>query len=123
MALSRALGTIVARHEALRTVFREEDGVAVQVVREGAVFTMAELDLSGLELDPREREVRRLSSEDARRRFDLSRDLLLRVALLTLSATEHVLLLNMHHIASDGWSMGVLLRELGALYEGYGAGE
>src|SRR6185436_13717827 len=122
-AFARALRTIVARHESLRTVFREVNGQVVQVVREGVDFTLEERDLSGLGEEGREKEVRHLALEDARRPFDLSRDLMLRVGLLKLSEEEHVVLFNMHHIASDGWSMEVLTRELGALYAAYRAGE
>ncbi|HBL31622.1 MAG TPA: non-ribosomal peptide synthetase, partial [Acidobacteria bacterium] len=121
-ALAAAFRTIVERHESLRTVFREVDGEVVQVIRDGAAFHLEERDLSGLAAEEREREVRRLALEDARRPFDLSNDLLLRVELLTLSETEHVALFNMHHIASDGWSMSVLMRELGTLYEAFRAG-
>ncbi|HBL28031.1 MAG TPA: non-ribosomal peptide synthetase, partial [Acidobacteria bacterium] len=121
-AFARALQTIVERHESLRTVFREADGEVIQVIGDGAAFHLEEKDLSGLAAEERAREVRRLALEDAQRPFDLGNDLLLRVALLRLSETEHVALLNMHHIASDGWSMDVLLRELGTLYEAFRAG-
>ncbi|MBW8877601.1 MAG: amino acid adenylation domain-containing protein, partial [Acidobacteria bacterium] len=122
-AFARSLSTLVERHESLRTVFQEIDGEVFQVIREDAGFRLAARDLSGLELDEREREVRRLALEDARKPFDLSRDLLLRVSLLTLATDEHVVLLCMHHIASDGWSMVVLVKELGKLYKAYRAGE
>ncbi|MBW8879773.1 MAG: hypothetical protein JF614_32995, partial [Acidobacteria bacterium] len=118
-----ALSTIVERHESLRTVFAEVDGEAYQVVRTGVDFHLAERDLSGLEAEERRRTVLRLAQEDARRPFDLNRDLLLRASLLKLSAEDHVVLLNMHHIASDGWSMGVLMQEIRTLYEAYRAGK
>jgi amino acid adenylation domain-containing protein len=122
-AFSRALKTIVDRHESLRTVLREIDGEVYQVVREEVEFDCTERDLSGLPEAEREEEVRRLVLEDARTPFDLSRDLLLRVSLLRLLPQEHVVLFNMHHIASDGWSLGVLTRELRALYGAYRRGE
>ncbi|HKH47321.1 MAG TPA: amino acid adenylation domain-containing protein, partial [Thermoanaerobaculia bacterium] len=121
-AFARAMRTIVDRHESLRTVFREVNGQVVQVVRAEVALALAESDLSGLGAEEQEREVRRLALEDARRPFDLSRDLLLRVGLLKLADEAHVVLFNMHHIASDGWSMGVLMRELAPLYEAYRAG-
>jgi amino acid adenylation domain-containing protein len=121
-AFARAVRTIVERHESLRTIFQEADGEVVQVIRQDVDFLLAERDLSGLAPEERESEVGRLALEDARRPFDLGSDPLLRVALLQLSDDEHVVLFNMHHIASDGWSMGVLMRELGALYEAYRAG-
>ncbi|HYU33714.1 MAG TPA: amino acid adenylation domain-containing protein [Thermoanaerobaculia bacterium] len=122
-AFAAAFRTIVARHEALRTVFREVQGEVVQVLLDGAGFQLTESDLGALEAGEREREVRRLARDDARKPFELSRDLPLRAGLLTLAADEHVVLANMHHIASDGWSIGVLMRELRALYEAYRAGE
>ncbi|HKH43533.1 MAG TPA: amino acid adenylation domain-containing protein, partial [Thermoanaerobaculia bacterium] len=115
-AFAAAIRTIVARHEALRTVFREVDGGVVQVIRTDVDVPLALNDLSGLDAAEREREVQRLALEDARKPFDLSRDLLLRVGLLKLAADEHAVLFSMHHIASDGWSAGVLMRELRALY-------
>jgi len=121
--LAAALRTIIQRHESLRTVFREDGGAVHQVIRDEVDVRLAVRDLSGLGAGEREREVERLAREDARRPFDLSRDLLLRVELLKLSGAEHVVLFNMHHIASDGWSMGVLMRELGTLYAAYRAGE
>ncbi|MBW8879217.1 MAG: amino acid adenylation domain-containing protein, partial [Acidobacteria bacterium] len=122
-SLARALGTIVERHESLRTVFREVEGKARQIVREGTDFRLAETDLSGMEATAREREVLSLALADARRPFDLSCDLMLRVSLLKLSEVEHVVLFNMHHIASDGWSTGVLMKELGTLYQACSAGD
>src|SRR6185436_5757992 len=118
-AFARALQTIVDRHESLRTVFREVDGEAVQVIRERAELRLVEEDLSRLSADEKEREVRRLVREDALKPFDLSRDLLLRVELLKLSEDDHMVLCNMHHIASDGWSMGILKQELATLYAAY----
>ncbi|HBL30650.1 MAG TPA: non-ribosomal peptide synthetase, partial [Acidobacteria bacterium] len=121
-AFARAFAGIVERHESLRTVFREADGTVVQVVQDGTGFRLQERDLCRLAAATQESEVRRLMMEEARRPFDLSRDLMLRAELLQLAEDEHVLLLTMHHIASDGWSVGVLLRELGTLYAAYRAG-
>ncbi|HEX2077170.1 MAG TPA: amino acid adenylation domain-containing protein, partial [Longimicrobium sp.] len=116
-ALERALGEIVRRHEALRTVFREADGSPVQVIAPFGGFALPVEDLSGLGEADREAAVRRRAGEEARRAFDLSAGPLFRAALLRLGEEDHVLLLSMHHIVSDGWSMGVLFRELSALYE------
>ncbi|MBW8879249.1 MAG: amino acid adenylation domain-containing protein, partial [Acidobacteria bacterium] len=123
VAFARALGAIVERHESLRTVFREVDGKVHQVIREGVEFRLTEMDLSGVESAAREPRVLDMAVEDARRPFDLSRDLMLRVSLVKLAPEEHVVLFNMHHIASDGWSMGVLARDLRALYEACRAGQ
>jgi pristinamycin I synthase-3/4 len=121
-ALERSLGEIVRRHQALRTVFAEADGSPVQVVASFGDFTLPVEDLSGLGEAEREAAVVRRAGEEAARPFDLSAGPLFRAALLRLGAEEHVLLLSQHHIVSDGWSMGVLFRELSALYEAYREG-
>ena len=116
-ALERALGELVRRHEALRTTFRH-GGAGRRADRPpGRARASARVDLAGLAPEDREHEARRLAREDAERPFDLERGPLLRAALLRLADDEHVLLLNVHHIVSDGWSMGVLFRELFTLYE------
>ncbi|HEY7767794.1 non-ribosomal peptide synthase/polyketide synthase [Longimicrobium sp.] len=121
-ALERALGEIVRRHEALRTTFADRDGSPVQVIAPFAGFALSIDDLSHLADADREAEVRRRAGEEARRLFDLSVGPLFRAVLLRLDAQDHLLLVSMHHIVSDGWSMGVLLRELSALYEAYREG-
>ncbi|HLL46214.1 MAG TPA: condensation domain-containing protein, partial [Longimicrobiaceae bacterium] len=123
-ALERSLSEIVRRHEALRTVFAEVDGSPVQVIAPFGGFALPVEDLSGLRGADREAAVRRRAGEEAARPFDLSAGPLFRAALLRLGEEDHVLLLSVHHIVSDGWSMGVLYRELSALYEAYrGGGE
>ncbi|MET0396224.1 MAG: condensation domain-containing protein, partial [Longimicrobiaceae bacterium] len=121
-ALERTLGEIVRRHEALRTTFREVDGAPVQVIAPFGGFTLQLDDLSGLAGADREAEVRRRATEEAELPFDLAAGPLFRAALLRLDETSHVLLLSMHHVVSDGWSMGVFFRELSALYEAYREG-
>ncbi|WNG57427.1 amino acid adenylation domain-containing protein [Archangium gephyra] len=121
-ALGRALGEVLRRHEALRTTVRVVEGHPVGHLQPAGNF---ELPLESLEhLTPREREaeVERHVREDARRAFDLEHGPLLRARLLRLSAEDHALVLTLHHIACDGWSMGVLLRELSALYTAFAAG-
>ncbi|MGW2326184.1 non-ribosomal peptide synthase/polyketide synthase [Streptomyces sp. NPDC001700] len=110
-ALSRALDALVARHEALRTVFEDGDGQPSQVVREATEVPLPVTDLtSGPEaLDGT------LLAEYSRP-FDLRTGPLLRALLIRLADEEHVLLLTAHHIVTDGWSMGILLDELCALY-------
>ncbi|HEU4558925.1 MAG TPA: amino acid adenylation domain-containing protein, partial [Longimicrobium sp.] len=121
-ALERALGEIVRRHEALRTVFSEVDGSPVQVIVPFGGFAVPVEVLPELSEADREAAVRRRTGEEARRAFDLSAGPLFRAALLRLGEEEHVLLLSMHHIVSDGWSMGVLQRELNTLYAVYREG-
>src|SRR5688572_6094495 len=121
-ALERALGEIVRRHEALRTTFAEADGSPVQVIAPFGGFALPVEDLSALSEADREAVVRRRAGEEARRAFDLSAGPLFRAALLRLGVEDHVLLLSMHHVVSDGWSMGVLFRELSALYAAYREG-
>ncbi|HEX8242631.1 MAG TPA: condensation domain-containing protein, partial [Longimicrobium sp.] len=121
-ALVRALDGIVARHEALRTVFAQVDGVPEQriVPAEAGGFHLVEHHLDG-EADA-DVELRRLAGEEAREPFDLERGPLIRGRLLRLAPDDHVLLLTMHHIVSDGWSMGVLADELSALYAAHAGG-
>jgi amino acid adenylation domain-containing protein len=122
-ALERTLSEVERRHESLRTVFAEEGGEARQVVREHAPLALGVEDLRGLPAGEREAESRRLAAEEAARPFDLARGPVWRASLLRLGEEEHVLLLTMHHIVSDGWSAGVLVREMGELYEAYAHGE
>ncbi len=120
-ALRGALGGLVARHEPLRTTFATTDGRAHQVVRPAAVPEIQRADLGGLPAGEREAELDRLLRAELGTPFDLAAGPVLRVLLVALGsgpdgAQEHVLFLNMHHIAADGWSKGVLLAELGELY-------
>jgi amino acid adenylation domain-containing protein len=121
-ALERALGEIVRRHESLRTTFAERDGAPVQAIAPFAGFALPVDDLSPLDPAAREAEVRRRAREDAARPFDLAAGPLFRARLLRLRDDEHVLLINMHHVVTDGWSQGVLLRELSALYGAFRGG-
>ncbi|MFL6291918.1 MAG: amino acid adenylation domain-containing protein [Thermoanaerobaculia bacterium] len=117
-ALAGALSGIVRRHESLRTVFVEEDGQPRQMVGEAAGFPVALFDLSGLPAAAREAEVRRIAAAEARRPYDLARGPLVRCTLVRLEEREHALLVGMHHIVADGWSLGIFVRELGPLYRG-----
>jgi amino acid adenylation domain-containing protein len=118
-ALAAALGEIVRRHEALRTTFAERDGQPVQVIAPPSAWTLPLVDLAALPAEARTAESLRLAQEESERPFDLEAGPLLRAVLLRLDLSdraEHALLLDMHHIVSDGWSMGVLVREISALY-------
>ncbi|MHB9858115.1 amino acid adenylation domain-containing protein [Streptomyces sp. YIM S03343] len=112
----RCTDEIVRRHEALRTTFTEVDGEPVQRVAETGRADFAVVDCTHLSGDDREREVRRLAREEVRRPFVLEQGPLLRVRVFRLAPEEHVLLLTMHHIVADLWSMAVAVRELVALY-------
>jgi amino acid adenylation domain-containing protein len=122
-ALEEALTEVVRRHEALRTTFAAEDGEPSQVVGAAYEMRLAVTDLSTLGLAEREAEVLGLANAEAQQGFDLSQGPLLRAQLLRLEEEEHIVLLTMHHIVSDGWSMGVLIGELSTLYVSFGAGE
>jgi amino acid adenylation domain-containing protein len=121
-ALERSLVEILRRHEALRTTFTTVAGEPRQVIAAVPSFSLPVVDLASLPEPAREAESQRLAIEDANRPFDLSRGPLLRAALLRLEERAHVLLLNMHHVVSDGWSIGVLTSELTVLYEAFSAG-
>ena len=119
-AFERAFSTIIIRHESLRTVCALEGGEEpVQVVQDTYDFSVATHDLSSLDDDKQASEVIRRTTGEAGKTFDLSSDLLLRVKLLKLSEESHVVLATMHHIASDGWSMGLLVNEFSELYSAY----
>lgn len=122
-ALERTLSEIVRRHEVLRTSFAQVDGRAVQVIEAATEITLKEEDISAFGEQEAREEAQRRASEEARRPFDLSHGPLLRVRLLKLHDHEHVVLLTMHHIISDGWSMGVLIKEVGALYNAFMHGQ
>ena len=121
-ALERSLNEIVRRHEALRTTLASVDGIPVQIIAENRTVPLPALDLSASPEAEREAAVRHLNAE-AQRPFNLAHDLPLRATLLRLGEQEHVLLLVMHHITSDAWSLGVFLRELAVLYGTFSAGE
>ncbi|CAJ8918205.1 syringomycin synthetase [Burkholderia pseudomallei] len=112
--LQRALNRIVMRHEALRTCFAREEGEPIQVIQPHADLTVSYHDLR--EAEQSEQRAKDLSQAHASAPFDLSRDLPVRVLLLQLADEAHVVQVVMHHIASDGWSVGVFLQELSALY-------
>ncbi|MET0396749.1 MAG: amino acid adenylation domain-containing protein, partial [Longimicrobiaceae bacterium] len=122
-ALEAALDALVRRHEALRTVFAERDGAPVQVIHPPAPVALAVRDLRALPDAEREAEAERLAEEEALRPFDLERGPLLRSTLLRLGDEEHVLLFTLHHVVGDGWSIGVLVREVSALYGALARGE
>lgn len=118
-ALEQSLTEILRRHEALRTTFPVVNGAPIQRISSPQPFCLPVVDLRSLSEGDRRAEVDRLATEEAQRPFNLANDLLLRGTLLQLGTYRYVLLLTMHHIASDGWSLALLRQELAALYPSF----
>jgi amino acid adenylation domain-containing protein len=121
-ALEQSLNEIVKRHESLRTTFGKVEGRPTQVIAPTLTIELPVVDLRKLPAGERETEVRRWVTAEAQRPFDLSQGPLLRGTVLRLGDEEHVGLLTMHHIVSDGWSTGILVREVATLYVAFCAG-
>ncbi|HET9282166.1 MAG TPA: amino acid adenylation domain-containing protein, partial [Candidatus Angelobacter sp.] len=121
--LERSLQKVVRRHEALRTRFVSEGGEPRQVIEEEVEVKLEQVDLQGWKGEEQREELERRARAEAQRAFDLGQCPLLRAQLVVCGEQEQVLLLTMHHIVSDGWSLGVLLRETAVLYESSRAGE
>jgi amino acid adenylation domain-containing protein len=121
-ALAAGLSEIARRQEVLRGSFHAVEGEPVQVIAPAAPVPLPMVDLQDLPAAERSRESRRLAREEHLRPFDLARSPLLRALLVGLAAEEHLALATLHHIVSDAWSTGVLVRELGALYAAFSAG-
>ncbi|HEX3559471.1 MAG TPA: amino acid adenylation domain-containing protein [Pyrinomonadaceae bacterium] len=121
--LRQTLDELVRRHEVLRTTFTVVEGEPFQVIAPAQSFDLPVVDLSGLPEAEREAEARRLAADEAWRPFDLRRGPMMRAGLLRLGAMEHVLLLTVHHIVSDGWSISILVNELATLYNAFSKGE
>jgi len=122
-ALEQSLYHIVERHEVLRASILTVNGQAMQVVSASAGFTLPIVDLSQLPEQQAKRESQRLRLGEASRGFDLQRSPLFRAVLTKLTESEHVIMFTMHHIVSDGWSMGILVREVAQLYDAYTKGK
>jgi amino acid adenylation domain-containing protein len=121
-ALTSAIGAVIERHESLRTIFESVDGEARQVVLSDVDVQVPILNLADLPESEREREALRIASEEGKRPFDLTRGPLLRTVLLQVSRDQYILVLAMHHIITDGWSISILFRELAHCYEAYASG-
>jgi amino acid adenylation domain-containing protein len=122
-AFKMALNQVVLRHEVLRTTIVTVDGSPCQLVVSNRDVDLPVIDLHAVPNTDRGSEAQRLIAETIRKPFDLSRDLMLRVLLLQLAEKEYIFLVVKHHIASDGWSSGILWKELTALYEAFVSGE
>jgi amino acid adenylation domain-containing protein len=122
-ALERSFADLIRRHEVLRARFTAQDGGPVQVIEPAGPFGLEVEDLCNMARVERAAASRRRVGEIAAAPFDLERGPLLRVHLLALSVEEHVAVVVLHHIVADGWSLGILIRELGALYAAFVAGK
>lgn len=122
-ALEQSFNEIVRRHEALRTTFKTVDGQPVQAIAPTLTLAIPMLDWRQLRENEREAEVLRLTDEERERPFDLAKGPLLRTTVVRLDEAEYVALLTMHHIISDAWSTGILVRELSTLYEAFSTGQ
>lgn len=118
-ALQRVLNHMVQRHEILRTTFPMRNGKPVQKIAREMELVLEEIDLQSFSPEEREAEVRRIANEKATLAFDLTQGPLWRMSWLRLDASTHVLLGNVHHIVSDGWSQEIMSREIGQLYKAY----
>jgi amino acid adenylation domain-containing protein len=122
-AFGRAVTEMVRRHEVLRTTFPEAGGEPRQeIAPPPAALPLPRIDLSGLPAARRDPAARELALQAARQPFDLGRDTLVRVLLLRLAAEVHVALVNLHHIAADGWSVSIVIREIAGAYAAFAAG-
>lgn len=117
--LKQCFDEIVRRHETLRTNFTLIDGQPIQLIAEAFPLELPMIDLQKLSSIEQEEEIQRLAAQEAQKPFNLKKDPLLRVTLLQLNQTEYAVLLTMHHIISDGWSMEILIKELAILYEAF----
>jgi len=115
-ALEESMNKVICRHESLRTSFRTANGQAFQFINPPFSLHLSPEDIEAATETLREREIVNRANQELRHAFDLTQGPLLRAALLRFSETDHVLLLTLHHIVADGWSIGVLLRDLGAYY-------
>jgi amino acid adenylation domain-containing protein/non-ribosomal peptide synthase protein (TIGR01720 family) len=122
-ALEKSLNEIIRRHEILRTTFPAVEGIAVQAIAAAQPLTLSSADLSKLPTTEREEIVERLVSAEAQQPFSLTEGPLLRVELRQLAEEEHVLILTIHHIVSDAWSMEVFERELSEVYKAFSNGQ
>ncbi|MEH2411053.1 amino acid adenylation domain-containing protein [Nostoc sp.] len=118
-ALQQSFNEILRRHEALRTNFQTVEGQPVAIISSVIQLVLPVFDISKLPSNQQQAEVRQLADFEAQQPFDLNSDLLLRVKLLRFGEEEYIVLLTMHHIASDGWSIGVLVREITKLYQAF----
>lgn len=121
--MQRSLNEIIRRHEVLRAAFVTENERPKQIVLPELAYEIPVIDLSHLSREEQEAQATRLATEDAQKPFDISQPPLLRASLIRLNPEEHIVLFTMHHIISDGWSIGVLIKEFVSLYHAFSAGK
>ena len=121
--LQRCLEELVRRHEILRTVYSDNEGQPIQVVRNEAAVPLSFVDLSGLSVEARQNAIREKADLQAAATFDLAVGPLLRVCVVRLAETENLLLLALHHIVFDAWSLAIFLKELDRLYAAFAIGQ
>ncbi|MBD2520503.1 amino acid adenylation domain-containing protein, partial [Nostoc sp. FACHB-973] len=122
-ALEQSLKEIIQRHETLRTNFITVDGKATQIIQTQSNWKVTVVELKDLSTNSPEIALQQLAQQQALQSFDLASETLIRATLVVLSPTEHVLIVCMHHVVSDGWSMGVFVEELRSLYNAYSIGQ
>ncbi|MBW4454436.1 MAG: amino acid adenylation domain-containing protein [Nostoc indistinguendum CM1-VF10] len=122
-ALSKSIHEIISRHEILRTTFTVVEGEPIQVIGKGENFTFPFIDLQVIPEEKKQQEVIKLAALESQKPFDLVKEFLIRASLIQLSETDYVVLLTMHHIISDGWSTGIFIKELTALYTAFCQGQ
>ena len=121
-ALTKSLNAILERHETLRTNFISDGGTPVQIIHPTAEIKVSHFDLSQMPALEREKKSRELLIAESLKPFDLTRELLMRVALIRLAEREHIFFLNLHHIVSDEWSLRVFIRDLASFYREFSSG-
>src|SRR5262249_34477575 len=121
--LERALGEIIRRHESLRTSFHNEAGEARQVIAEAVTFRIRLIDVSELAVEERDEETKRLVDDNAQQLLQLGSAPLFRAVVVRQDELRHVLMTSINHIVSDGWSNGILKKELVMLYDAFRKGE
>jgi amino acid adenylation domain-containing protein len=123
VSLEKSLNEMMQRHEALRTTFKMVEGQPVQIIASNLTLSLPVVNLCQLPEAQRQAEIQHIATEQSQRLFDLVNGPLLRWTLLQIGKQEHVLLFNMHHIITDGWSLGIIIRELSALYQEFTTGK
>jgi len=119
----KTIQSIINRHEALRTTFIARNGEPLQAVKPLLTIPVEVQDISSIPADTRENKIIELATADAQKPFNLEKGPLIRVSILKTAQSEHIVLLNMHHIISDGWSIGVLVAEITQLYSAITSGK